>query len=221
MKEDVVSAKIAKYLLGISAVKLNPKNPFVWTSGINSPIYCDNRVTLSYQEVRSYIKKCFAELILEKFPTANCIAGIATAGIAQGALIADVLDMPYIYIRPEPKKHGLKNSVEGRLPENANVVLIEDLVSTGKSSLAAIENLRNSGGNAIGLVSIFNYGFQKAFEAFEQANCPYYSLSNISVLLEEALGMKYITESQFSELKNWNIDPVIWSENFISQQANQ
>lgn len=214
MTKNEIATKVAKYLLEVQAVKLSPLKPFTWTSGMLSPIYCDNRVTLSYPEARTFIRNSFAALIKENFAEVDCIAGIATAGIAQGALIADILELPYIYIRPEPKKHGMKNSVEGSMKEGAKVVLIEDLVSTGKSSLAAIQNLRNSGGNAIGLVSIFTYGFPQSAESFQNANCPFISLCSYEIMLEMALSIGYINENEKVELENWRQNPQVWAANF-------
>jgi orotate phosphoribosyltransferase len=214
MTKNEIATKVAKYLLEVQAVKLSPLKPFTWTSGMLSPIYCDNRVTLSYPEARTFIRNSFAALIKENFADVDCIAGIATAGIAQGALIADILELPYIYIRPEPKKHGMKNSVEGFMKEGAKVVLIEDLVSTGKSSLAAIQNLRNSGGNAIGLVSIFTYGFPQSAESFQNANCPFISLCSYEIMLEMALSIGYINENEKVELENWRQNPQVWAANF-------
>lgn len=211
MIDKEISAKVAKYLLEVKAVKLSPDNPFTWTSGLLSPIYCDNRVTLSHPEVRTYIRDMFVKIIRDNFPEVECIAGIATAGIAQGALVAEAMRLPYVYIRPEPKKHGMKNSVEGYMKEGAKVVLIEDLVSTGKSSLAALENLRQSGGHALGLVSIFTYGFSDALERFKQAGCPYIYLSNYAVLLEEAVKSGYVTSQNKVALESWSTDPVAWA----------
>jgi orotate phosphoribosyltransferase len=205
-----ISAKIANYLLETEAVKLNTVTPFVWTSGIKSPIYCDNRVTLSYPEIRTYIRDVFSELIVEKFPETEYIAGIATAGIAQGALIADKLNLPYIYIRPEPKKHGLQNTVEGYLKPESKVILIEDLVSTGKSSLAALENLRQAGGVGLALLSIFTYGFEEALLKFQEAGCPYFSLSDFAMLIKVAEEKKYISSDIRPDLERWMTSPKDW-----------
>lgn len=212
MSNKEISAKIAKYLLEVQAVKLNPDQPFTWTSGMLSPIYCDNRVALSFPEARTFIRDAFVSQIQAAFPDVEYIAGVATAGIPQGALVADALELPYIYIRPEPKKHGMKNAVEGFMKPGAKVVLIEDLVSTGKSSLAAMENLRNSGGDAIGLVSVFTYGFPDAAQRFVEAACPFISLSNYSDLLEEALKTGYVTEKEKAILETWSQDPVAWGQ---------
>jgi orotate phosphoribosyltransferase len=205
-----ISAKIANYLLETEAVKLNTATPFVWTSGIKSPIYCDNRVTLSYPEIRTYIRDEFSKIIVEKFPETEYIAGIATAGIAQGVLIADKLNLPYIYIRPEPKKHGLQNTVEGYLKPGSKVILIEDLVSTGKSSLAAIDNLRQAGGIGLALLSIFTYGFEEAILKFHEAGCPYFSLSDYAMLIEVAEKKKYISSDIRPDLEKWMISPKDW-----------
>ncbi|NBP05476.1 MAG: orotate phosphoribosyltransferase, partial [Bacteroidetes bacterium] len=157
---DQRAAKLAKFLLEIHAVKLNPDQPFTWTSGIQSPIYCDNRMVLSFPDVRDLVKNELAAMTTAHFPDANLLAGIATAGIAHGALAADVLNMPYCYVRPEPKKHGLKNQIEGRMQPGDKVVLIEDLISTGKSSLQAADAVREAGGEVVGLLALFTYGFR-------------------------------------------------------------
>lgn len=206
------SAKIAQYLLECEAVKLNVDEPFTWTSGMRSPIYCDNRVTLSYPTIRQYITNELVKVILQKFGTVEAIAGVATAGIAQGALIADKMNLPFAYVRPEPKKHGLKNSIEGRLEPGAKVVVVEDLISTGKSSLKSVEDLRENGIEVIGLVSIFNYGFAASDLKFTEANCPYVSLSNFNELAKVAISSKYITPEQAEKIALWSKDPQAWSD---------
>lgn len=206
------SAKIAQYLLECEAVKLNVDEPFTWTSGMRSPIYCDNRVTLSYPTIRQYITNELVKVILQHFGNVEAIAGVATAGIAQGALIADKMNLPFAYVRPEPKKHGLKNSIEGRLETGAKVVVVEDLISTGKSSLKAVEDLRENGIEVIGLVSIFNYGFAAADQKFKDTNCHYISLSNFNVLAEVAIQTNYITNLQAEKIALWSKDPQAWSD---------
>jgi len=206
------SAKIAQYLLECEAVKLNVDEPFTWTSGMRSPIYCDNRVTLSYPAIRQYITNELVKAIIQHFGNVEAIAGVATAGIAQGALIADKMNLPFAYVRPEPKKHGLKNSIEGRLEPGAKVVVVEDLISTGKSSLKAVEDLRENGIEVVGLVSIFNYGFAAADQKFKDTNCSYISLSNFNALAEVAIQTNYITNLQAEKIAMWSKDPQAWSD---------
>ena len=208
MKE---TAKIvAKKLLEINAIKLNVENPFSWASGWKSPIYCDNRLSLSYPEVRTFIKNQLASTIQENFSGAEAIAGVATAGIPQGALVADALNIPFIYVRSTPKGHGMENLIEGKVTKGQEVVVIEDLVSTGGSSLKAIEALRKSEFSVLGMVSIFTYGFPVAQENFDNAKVPLISLSNYNELIDEALLLNYVTEEQISKLKNWREDPGSW-----------
>ena len=203
----------ARYLLQIKAIKLEPTNYFTWASGWHSPIYCDNRKTLSYPEIRDYLKVRFAEMIKLHFPDAELVAGVATGGIAIGALVADLLKLPYVYVRSEPKSHGLENLVEGDIqPETNKVVVIEDLISTGKSSLKAVEALRNKGCNVLGIISIFNYLFDVAEECFKQANCKFLSLSNYNALIEAALEINYISENDLETLKRWRADPSNWKK---------
>lgn len=204
--------KIAEYLLKCEAVKLSPDNPFTWTSGLKSPIYCDNRVTLSYPEIRKFITQSLVEAIKSHFTECNAIAGVATAGIAQGALIADNLNLPFAYVRPEPKKHGLKNSIEGRLSLDSKIVVVEDLISTGKSSLKAVEDLRESGHHVLGLVSIFNYGFEDTQTIFKEKKCEYLSLCHFKTLAEVASKENYISQEQLDKILKWNEDPKGWSE---------
>jgi orotate phosphoribosyltransferase len=207
----LVAAKIAEYLLNIKAVKLNPENPYTWASGWKSPIYCDNRVLLSYPEVRNYVKKQFVELIQAEFSGVEAIVGVATAGIAHGALIAEELNLPYAYVRPEPKKHGMGKQLEGELSKGTKVVVIEDLLSTGKSSLAAIAALRNEGMEVLGMTAIFTYGFEIAQTKFKENNCPYFTLSNYDVLIEKAIEMGYINATQIQNLQNWKSNPESWN----------
>jgi orotate phosphoribosyltransferase len=210
IQQEQTAIKIAKLLLQAKAIKLSPDNPFKWSSGWNSPIYCDNRVTLSYPEIRTDIKVALAERIKNDFPDAEAIAGVATAGIAQGALIADYLNLPYAYVRPEPKKHGMGNQIEGRLVAGQKVVVVEDLISTGGSSLKVVEALRANEVEVVGMIAIFTYGFSKADENFLQHNVQLSVLSNYSFLMDAALAEGYITEEQVEALKQWRISPDTW-----------
>lgn len=205
-----VSRQIAAHLLNIEAIRLRPDQPFKWSSGWNSPIYCDNRLSLSYPEVRTYIKNALADAIRATFPAAELIAGVATAGIAQGALVADVLHMPYAYVRPEPKKHGMGNQIEGRILAGQKVVVLEDLISTGGSSLKVVDVLREAGAEVLGMAAIFTYGFALADENFSQKGVELMCLSNYDSLLQEALKLDYVTESQLETLGQWRKDPGSW-----------
>ena len=202
--------QVASFLLETQAVKLSPEQPFKWSSGWNSPIYCDNRVTLSFPYIRSYIKQQLAELVKTHYPEAEAIAGVATAGIAQGALVADLLEMPFLYVRPEPKKHGMGNQIEGRLLEGQKVVMIEDLISTGGSSLKAAEAVKAAGGEVLGMAAIFTYGFATADENFQKAGLPLYCLSNYNALVEAAAAQGYIPESAMDTLAEWRQSPHTW-----------
>lgn len=205
-----VARLLAEKLLKINAIKLQPSNPFVWASGWNSPIYTDNRRTLSYADVRSFIKIELARLILENFPEADAIAGVATGAIAQGALVADMLNLPYVYVRSSPKDHGLENLIEGVLRQGQKVVVIEDLVSTGKSSLKAVEAVRNAGGEVAGMLALFTYGFPVAEKNFEDAGVKLVTLSNYNAMLEVALETNYICENDLETLNRWRNDPASW-----------
>ena len=196
------AAQIAQKLLQIKAIKLSPKSPYTWSSGIQSPIYCDNRIVLSHPEVRNYVKQSFVESAKE-FAYFNKIAGVATAGIAHGALLADILNMPFIYIRSKAKGHGRQNLIEGELNGTEHVLVVEDLISTGGSSLKAVEAVRATGATVVGVLAIFTYGFEKARLAFEEANCPLKTLSNYNVLINEALKTNYIQDSDVQLLRNW------------------
>ena len=200
--------QIARNLLQINAIKLSPQKPFTWASGIMSPIYCDNRLTLSYPEIRSHIIDTFVELI--NTYEYDIIGGIATAGIPHGALIADKVKKPYLYVRSKAKAHGRQNMIEGLLPEGAKVILIEDLISTGMSSLKAVDAIREAGGQCETVLSIFNYGFQRAVDAFEAKKCKFVSLSNYEIMLDEAVKMGYLESDQVELLKQWKIDPENW-----------
>ena len=201
---------LAEKLLSISAIKLQPDNPFIWASGWNSPIYTDNRKTLSYPDVRSFIKVELARVIVENFGNANAIAGVATGAIAQGALVADTLALPYVYVRSSPKGHGLENLIEGNLKPGQKVVVIEDLISTGGSSLKAVEAIRNAGCDVVGMVAIFSYDFPIAAERFKKAGVKVIALSNYNAMLEAALAIDYIKESDIETLKEWRQDPENW-----------
>ena len=197
-----MNATINQYLLKIGAVKLSPNDPFTWASGKKSPIYCDNRLTLSYPEVRRLICQSFVNKIKENFKDVEVIAGVATGGIAHGALVAEALGLPMIYVRDKPKGHGRMNLIEGHLEAGKRVVVIEDLISTGGSSLKAVDGIRESGGNVLGLLAIFTYGFEAAIKAFEAANCPFDTLTNFKSLLEE-LKAQNAPESEIAFMENW------------------
>jgi orotate phosphoribosyltransferase len=202
--------KVAEYLLQIKAIKLQPSNPFTWASGWKSPIYCDNRKTLSFPEVRSYIRDSFADLISKLYPQAGMIAGVATGAISHGALAADKLGLPFIYVRSGAKEHGLGNQIEGYFEKGQKVVVVEDLISTGGSSLNAVKALRDAGCEVLGMVAIFTYEFKKASDAFYAENCKLDTLCNYSTLIDTAVGTGYITRSDVETLKKWRIDPSVW-----------
>jgi orotate phosphoribosyltransferase len=204
--------QIASLLLNIEAVKLSPQKPFVWSSGWNSPIYCDNRISLSFPEARTTIKNALAEAIRINFPDVQAIAGVATAGIAQGVLVADLMQLPNIYVRPEPKKHGMGNQIEGRLVPNQKIVVIEDLISTGGSSLKVVDVLREAGAEVLGMVAIFSYGFEVASENFKQKDVSLVCLSNYEVLIKEALRHDYVNREQIETLSEWRKNPATWGE---------
>lgn len=202
---------MAEKLLKISAIKLQPEVPFTWASGWNSPIYTDNRKTLSYPDIRSFIKIELARIIEEEFADAEAVAGVATGAIAQGALVADELGLPYVYVRSTPKDHGLENLIEGNLKPGQKVVVIEDLISTGGSSLKAVEAIKAAGCQVVGMAAIFTYEFPVAQEAFKKAGVKLITLSNYSSMLEAALATNYIQESDVETLKRWRKDPANWT----------
>ncbi|HNP90036.1 orotate phosphoribosyltransferase [Macellibacteroides fermentans] len=202
---------VAEKLLKIKAVKLQPANPFTWASGWKSPIYCDNRKTLSYPAVRTFIKLELARVISEKYENVDAIAGVATGAIAQGALVADLLNLPFVYIRSTPKDHGLENLIEGELKPGSKVVIIEDLVSTGGSSLKAVEAVRNFGCEVIGMVAIFTHGFPIATQQFKDAKVTLTTLSNYDAVVEEGVRTNYIDESDIETLQEWRKDPANWN----------
>jgi orotate phosphoribosyltransferase len=208
--QEETAGRVAALLLQIQAIKLNTEKPFTWASGWKSPIYCDNRLSLSYPEIRQSIKEGLVQAIRENFFTVESIAGVATAGIAQGVLVAEQMQLPFLYVRPKPKDHGMENLIEGKITKGQKVVVIEDLVSTGGSSLKAVQALREAGFEVLGMVSIFNYGFDIATRNFYEANTSLISLSDYSHLLKYALEEKYITDDQLTSLKAWRVDPANW-----------
>ena len=201
---------VAAKLLKIKAVKLQPSNPFTWASGWKSPIYCDNRKTLSYPDLRNFIKIELARIIREKYDRVDAIAGVATGAIAQGAMVAEELGLPFVYVRSSPKDHGLENLIEGDLKPKMKVVVIEDLISTGGSSLKAVDAIRADGSDVIGMLAIFTYGFPEAEEAFRKAKVELTTLSNYDAVLETALATNYIHESELLTLQEWRLSPSTW-----------
>ena len=199
-------------LLGIKAIKLQPNDPFTWASGWKSPFYCDNRKTLSYHDVRSFVKLELVHAILANFPKATAVAGVATGAIAQGALVAEELAMPYAYVRPKPKDHGMKNQIEGELPKGSKVVVVEDLISTGGSSLKAVAALREAGFEVVGMVASYTYGFPVAEEAFKEANVQLVTLTDYQSVVEKALETGYINKEDVPMLDEWRKDPANWKK---------
>ena len=204
--ETIFAAK----LLDVKAIKLQPENPFTWASGWKSPFYCDNRKTLSFPALRTFVKTELTRLVMENFPEADAVAGVATGAIAQGALVADELGMPFAYVRSKPKDHGLANLIEGELPAGAKVVVVEDLISTGGSSLKAVEALRNAGFEVVGMVASYTYGFDVAKKAFEDAKVTLMTLTNYEAVLEAALKTGYISQEQIPTLNDWRSNPSEW-----------
>lgn len=202
----------AEKLLQIKALQINLQEPYVWASGWNSPVYCDNRKVLSYPYVRDFVKSELANMVLEQFPDAEVIAGVATAGIPHGTMAADLLKLPFIYVRSKPKAHGMGNQIEGVLQEGQKVVVIEDLVSTGKSSLEAVEAIRKAGGDVIGMCALFTYGFDASAQAMEGANVPLHTISNYNALMEVAEEQKLIEADQKATLEDWRKDPASWRQ---------
>lgn len=203
--------KTAELLLQINAIKLNPRNPFTWASGWKSPIYCDNRLILSFPAIRNYVRDEFAKNIEKHFGKPDVIAGVATGAIGIGILVAECMGLPFVYVRPEPKKHGRQNQVEGFLQKGQNVVVVEDLISTGNSSLLAVEALKEAGANIKGMAAIFTYGFGLAEENFKNAKVELYTLSNYQNLLSLAVAKTYITEEELQTLSEWNVNPSTWN----------
>ena len=211
LNKDTANAT-AKLLLQIKAIKLEPKTPFTWASGWKSPIYCDNRVTLSYPPIRNFLKENMAKIIVEKYGKPDVIAGVATGAIAIGVLVAQELGVPFVYVRPEAKKHGRQNQIEGFLESGSNVVVVEDLISTGMSSLHAVEALKTANVNVKGMIAIFTYGFELAESNFKDANVDLTTLSNYNHLLNQALKDNYITEDELEALTLWRKSPSTWNQ---------
>lgn len=203
--------KTAELLLQINAIKLNPKNPFTWASGWHSPIYCDNRLILSFPAIRNFVREEFSKNIEKKFGKPDVIAGVATGAIGIGMLVAEYMGLPFVYVRPEPKKHGRQNQVEGFLQKGQNVVVVEDLISTGNSSLLAVEALKEAGANVKGMVAIFTYGFDVASENFKKADVELNTLADYEHLLHLAVAKNYITEKEIKTLQEWRESPSTWN----------
>lgn len=206
----MVAEQVAKYLLEIEAVKLNVNHPFTWASGIKSPIYCDNRRILSFPEARSFVRESLAAMVKELYPQVEIIAGVATGAIAHGVLVAQSLDLPFVYVRSSQKEHGLGNQIEGFLPEGKKVVVIEDLVSTGQSSLAAVDALLGAKSDVLGMIAIFTYGLDKAAENMESAKCPLHTLTNFNILIQQAVNMGVMHHSSLESLEEWRLNPSGW-----------
>jgi orotate phosphoribosyltransferase len=209
---ETIAQETANLLLQIKAIKLKPQDPFTWSSGIKSPIYCDNRIVLSYPAVRNHIKESLSKQVEEIFGKPDVIAGVATGAIGIGALVAESLGLPFVYVRPKPKAHGRKNQIEGQIEPNQKVVVIEDLISTGNSSLNAVEALREEAkANVKGLIAIFSYGFEKANLNFRNKNVDFYSLSNYEYLITKAADNLYLNENELELLKTWHLNPEEWT----------
>ncbi|MDB9914969.1 orotate phosphoribosyltransferase [Saprospiraceae bacterium] len=205
----MVSAELAQKLLQIKAIKLSPSEPFTWASGIKSPIYCDNRVTLSYPEIRTFVKIALS-ILSEQLEDYDTVAGVATAGIAHGTLIADYIKKPFIYVRSKAKGHGRENLIEGDFSRAKKVLVVEDLISTGGSSIQAVKALRAEGIEVVGVIALFSYEFEKAKKNFEAANCPYLTVSGYSTMLTQAKKTNYITDEEYATLQDWSKDPSGW-----------
>jgi len=205
--------KTAELLLQINAIKLNPQDPFTWASGWKSPIYCDNRIVLSFPPIRNYVREEMVKFIEKEYGKPDLIAGVATGAIGIGILVAQVLDLPFVYVRPEAKKHGRQNQIEGFIQKGQNVVVVEDLISTGKSSLNAVRALKEANLNVKGMVAIFSYGFKIAADNFKKENISLHTLSNYNTLLEEALDTNYISKKELETLTDWNANPSEWNAN--------
>lgn len=210
-----IAQKTADYLLQIKAIKLNSENPFTWASGWKSPIYCDNRIILSFSEVRNFVASAMAEQICKKYNNVQVIVGVATGAIGMGMLVANELGLPFVYVRPEPKKHGRQNQIEGLLEAGQNAVVIEDLISTGMSSLNAVKALRDNGANVLGMIAIFSYGFDLAKANFEAENVTLHTLSNYDNLLQQALNTGYISKNELHTLKEWRKNPSQWKNDLL------
>ena len=208
--KDEVALKVAEFLLQIKAVKLQPDKPFTWASGWKSPIYCDNRIALSHPKVRTFIRQSLVRKIEEHYSKPDVIAAVATAAIAQGALVAEAMELPFVYVRPKPKDHGMENLIEGEIKAGQTVVVIEDLISTGGSSIKAVQTLRDAGCKVKGMVSIFTYGFNASKENFEKAKCKLFTLCSYDTLIHVAAEKNYVKEKDFDLLKKWRIAPEKW-----------
>lgn len=216
INKSEIEQKVAEFLLQIKAIKLQPNNPFTWASGWKSPIYCDNRITLSHPAIRTYIRQKLSTLIQEEFGSVSVIAGVATAGIPQGVLVAQELGLPFIYVRAKAKEHGTGNLIEGEFSPGQRVVVVEDLISTGKSSLQAVQALREAGCEVAGLVGIFNYGFDAADENFKNAKCRFLTLSNYNALIEYAAEHSFVSADDIKLLRKWREDPQAWGNSIES-----
>jgi len=212
LNDQDITKRVAELLLEAKAIKLSPDQPFQWSSGWLSPIYCDNRVALSFPDTRTFIKKTLAKLLKAEYPDVQAVVGVATGGIAQGALVADLLELPFAYVRPEPKKHGMGNQIEGRLEKGQSVIIIEDLISTGGSSLKVVDVLREAGIEVAGMVAIFTYGFSIAENNFKEKNVKLHTISNYNALIETALEHNYINNSQLVSLSAWREAPETWGK---------
>lgn len=210
--QEETALKIAEFLLQIKAIKINLKEPFAWASGWKSPIYCDNRITLSYPSIRTYIRQQFANIVSENFGSVDVIAGVATGGIPHGALLAQDLGLPFAYVRSKKKEHGLSNQIEGIIEAGQSVIMIEDLISTGGSSMNAVNAVRQKGAHVKGLLAIFTYGFTVAEEKFNNPNCQVYALSDYEYLLNQAIHDEYITEEDLPGLRSWRKNPQNWGK---------
>ena len=211
-EEEKIEKQIAELLLQINAIKLSPENPFTWASGWKSPNYCDNRIILSYVKARHQVAQQMAEYIKQNYPTVELIAGVATGAIGIGILVAELLNLPFVYVRPEPKKHGRQNQIEGSVSQNQKTVVIEDLISTGMSSINAVKALRDSSLDVLGMVAIFSYAFDISKENFEKENVKLHTLSNYHFLLEKAIEIGYISEKELDTLNQWRISPDKWKQ---------
>lgn len=211
MENTAYKENLAKQLLQIKAIQLSPEQPFTWASGLKSPVYCDNRKLLSYPDIRNFVKDGLVQLAQEYFPQAECIAGVATAGIPLGVLIADALQLPFVYVRSKPKEHGLTNTIEGDLKHGYRVLVVEDTISTGGSSLKAVEDLRAAGAEVIGMVAIYKYGFESAKQKFEDAGVLLKTLTNYEFMIRTAQSSGYVTEEEVNTLQDWRANPTAWS----------
>ncbi len=211
MENTAYKENLAKQLLQIKAIQLSPEQPFTWASGLKSPVYCDNRKLLSYPDIRNFVKDGLVQLAQEYFPQAECIAGVATAGIPLGVLIADALQLPFVYVRSKPKEHGLTNTIEGDLKHGYRVLVVEDTISTGGSSLKAVEDLRAAGAEVIGMVAIYKYGFESTKQKFEDAGVLLKTLTNYEFMIRTAQSSGYVTEEEVSTLQDWRANPTAWS----------